>query len=776
MEEETKRPFSRKRSETTAHGGVNVQNEKGQGHAIGNRVNERENNDIDKSSLSKRPLRKKGFAFLPLLLIWFIAIFNNSSFSSLFNGKEEATQNPIVQFQKPSTFYETINHEEVNFSSNEKARKKFTEIIGDGKDSVTVMVYITATDLESRYGMATADINEMIYALSSDNVNVVLQVGGNRQWQNSAMRAGRIQRWRLAKADEGRGIIALDENVGSDAMTDPDTLVDFIEYASEEFPANRNILILWDHGGGSLQGYGYDEYYPNTVMTLDEISYALKKADKKFDIIGFDACLMATVETAVTVEPYADYLIASEEVEPGEGWYYTDWLTALARNTSLPSLEIAKNIVDSYMEKGKINQELSLSVVDLADFAETVPAKLSAFSKNVHHAIQENRYQELANARYVAKEFAADTKIDQIDLIHFAKNIGDVSSQELVSALESSIKYNRTKNIRNAHGLSIFFPYYAPKNVQKAVGIYEAIGMDADYTNAIRNFVAVEGGGQILHQQQGNSVFNLLQGENTSSGNLNSQGILQLLSGSDSLQEYTGEGFVADSLLNFVSSFLSQRSLTGKNLSLSNRHGKRVLKLDNNDWSTIQDITLNVWVKDEEGYIDLGFDNVFDFDDEGNLLAQYDGKWISLNNRLVSYYYVSEEVNSQDDYLIRGYVPALLNDEFVHILLEFSDEIPEGLVIGARKVYDEQVEAKGFVPMKEGDSLIFLADYYDNKGRFFDSYPLGESYIIEDAYPEDEEKILKVGTYQIVGEEGLFSYRLSDIYQAIHYTEMTAWK
>ena len=62
-----------------------------------------------------------------------------------------------------------------------------------------------------------------------------------------------------------------------------------------------------------FQGYGYDEKYPGQgSMTLDEINTALENAGVKFDFIGFDACLMATAETALVCSEYADYMIASE--------------------------------------------------------------------------------------------------------------------------------------------------------------------------------------------------------------------------------------------------------------------------------------------------------------------------------------------------------------------------------------------------------------------------------------------------------------------------------
>ena len=126
-------------------------------------------------------------------------------------------------------------------------------------------------------------------------------------------------------------------------MTDPKTLTEFIQYCKKNFPANRNDLILWDHGGGSISGYGYDEIHKKSgSMTLAGIHTALENAKTSFDFIGFDACLMATAENALMLNPYADYLIASEETEPGVGWYYTNWLSELGKNTSMPTIEIGK--------------------------------------------------------------------------------------------------------------------------------------------------------------------------------------------------------------------------------------------------------------------------------------------------------------------------------------------------------------------------------------------------------------------------------------------------
>jgi hypothetical protein len=43
----------------------------------------------------------------------------------------------------------------------------------------------------------------------------------------------------------------------------------------------------------------------------------------KIDILGFDACLMSMYEIGAVLAPYANYLLASELLEPGTGWDYS---------------------------------------------------------------------------------------------------------------------------------------------------------------------------------------------------------------------------------------------------------------------------------------------------------------------------------------------------------------------------------------------------------------------------------------------------------------------
>ena len=172
-------------------------------------------------------------------------------------------------------FAENENTEAADTAVAEGARDKYTVLKGDGSDTVTIMMYLCGTDLESKYGMATNDLTEMTRANISDRINLIVYTGGCKKWKNNIVNSKTNQIYRVRSGQ----LECLESDLGSKAMTDPQTLTDFIKYCAKNFPADRNELILWDHGGGSISGFGYDEKdaYGDS-MSLGGINTALKNA------------------------------------------------------------------------------------------------------------------------------------------------------------------------------------------------------------------------------------------------------------------------------------------------------------------------------------------------------------------------------------------------------------------------------------------------------------------------------------------------------------------
>lgn len=682
------------------------------------------------------------------------------------------------QISAVSSSDEVYKAHEPNREVAASAREKYTDTAS--AKTVTVMVYMCGTDLESKSGMATADLEEMVNATLGDNINVILETGGASNWQNQIIKSNTNQRFRIKQG----GLETLDAKVGKRSMVDPATLSDFIQFSAKEYPADRYILVLWDHGGGSLTGYGYDELFPGDSMSLDGINTALKNGGVKFDIIGFDACLMATLETALVAGQYGDYLVASEAVEPGTGWYYTNWLSQLSEDPAMDSLDVGKQIIDDYVKMSGSTSQTTLSMTDLAELESKVPTAFKAFSSSTSELIAGDGYSTVATARSGARDFSTSSKINQIDLIHFAENLATNESNALAGALRDAVKYNRNSTtISHANGLSIYFPYQSMRSVSTAIKTYDAIGLDKSYSDCIKSFASVTAGGQVASGSSENPLGTLL-GDNTGS-------LLGSLLGGTVSSSDTASG-ATDTVTQLLDLFLSNRSVvTGDkdsswvdedlvrgsianyqknnagfaNLILTYKGETPTLVLTEEQWSSVVTLEQNVYVDDGTGYIDLGLDNVADYDADNDLIMAYDGTWLSLNGQIVAYYLVSED-QVDESYTILGRVPAMLNGTRVNIILRFTNDNPYGEVLGAQYDYDAastDTIMKGLVKIVSGDKIDFLCDYYNYDGTFNDAYYLGEQMIATGSW--------EIGNAPLGdGVKWDMAYRITDLYGGQYWT------
>lgn len=677
-------------------------------------------------------------------------------------------------------FSDTGSSAQIDNSVAAGSRSKYTNILGSKNDTVTVMIYVCGTDLESKHGMASSDIQEMASANFGDNVNVILYTGGCKQWKINGI-SNKVHQIYQIKDGE---LLRLEDDMGKGAMTDPENLTEFIKYCNKHFPANRNNLIMWDHGGGSVSGYGYDE--TNTLsgsMDLAEIDKALTNAGVKFDFIGFDACLMATAETALMLNDHADYMIASEETEPGIGWYYTNWLTKLGKNTSMPTVEIGKNIIDDFVDtcaKKCRGQKTTLSIIDLAEFSNTVPDKLNSFAQSISTKLTNKEYKEVSDARYTTREFAVSSKIDQVDLAHLALNMDNNEGKALSDAIQNAVKYNRTSSdINNAYGVSIYFPYRKTSSVDAACNTYNKIGMDSEYSQCIKQFASLETAGQISAGGTSSPVPSLLDmlGSATGSSGGSADMIGQLLgSFLGGASDRTIEGldssntaYMNDNALSTddTAEYISANYFDPTNLVWEqNSNGEYIMELPEKQWELVHTLDKNLFYDDGTGYVDMGLDNVFTFDDDGNLIADTDDTWVAIDGQPVAYYHTDTTEFGNDRYSISGYVPALLNDERVNLIIVFDSENPNGYIAGASTDYinaETDTVAKNMIELEAGDTLDFICDYYDYSGNYSDSYFLGEQMTVS-----DNMEISNVS----VGDGNLkISYCFTDIYNQIYWTE-----
>ena len=229
--------------------------------------------------------------------------------------------------------------------------------------------YLCGTDLETRGGFASKDLAELCKVTLPAGVQVVVETGGAKTWTDKRVDAGSLCRFLYSGSQ-----LTLLEKQPAASMGEGGTLADFLSFCRENYPADHEAVILWDHGGGSLGGIICDERYNMDCLDLPDLRAAFERvyppSEKKppLELIGFDACLMATIETAHTFQGIAKYMVASEETVPGCGWEYSGLLRALAEEPRLNGAMLGKAICETYAsgcEAADAADKITLSCVDL---------------------------------------------------------------------------------------------------------------------------------------------------------------------------------------------------------------------------------------------------------------------------------------------------------------------------------------------------------------------------------------------------------------------------
>ncbi|MCK8058343.1 MULTISPECIES: clostripain-related cysteine peptidase [unclassified Fusibacter] len=373
-------------------------------------------------------------------------------------------------------------------------------------DDFTLLIYLNGTDLESAYddesgtysGAGTSDLNEMLAAVSSDKVNVLVETGGTSTWVNPSIDSTQNQRWSVQNNQ-----LTLLENVGISNMGDPETLSNFVNWALKAYPAKNYGIVLWNHGGGPITGYAVDELFSGDGLILPELEDAFSAVRSQsgvvFDFIGFDACLMATLEVANTLSPYADYLVASQELEPGHGWDYTSLITSLAATSDYSGSAIGKSIADGFFQQAvdeKTESDVTLSVIDLKRL-DSINTALSKFASDLSATlIEDAKLSSIAQSVSKTKKYGGNSSdqgyTDLVDLSLFASNLSTYSPEyalELSSAVDEAVVYQVSGPINDAAtGLSVYFPYLDQDNFTASLAVQAQLDLPTSFISLASEF------------------------------------------------------------------------------------------------------------------------------------------------------------------------------------------------------------------------------------------------------------------------------------------------
>jgi hypothetical protein len=349
---------------------------------------------------------------------------------------------------------------------------------GEPKGWTVLQYQIADTDLEP---FMMKDVAEMGEVGSNENLNIVALVDRSSDYTTRGVLG--LKNWDGAKLLEVlEGVAKELEDMGQVDTGDPAVLADFVAEGIERFPAEHYALIMSDHGA-SWPGVGGDESADHDALTLAEIRSGIQSGlteahVDKLDLLGFDACLMATYEVASNVAPLADRMVASEELEPGHGWDYRK-LRVLADDPATDADTFARAIVDGFGARAADEGEdsaITLSVLDLtkmtaldaavADFSSALQGNVGDVAPVVGqkraHALSFGRLPDPTADTYMTDlgELTAEIR----DAAPAVAGQADVLSRAVDDVVQDSLDGPATSG---ATGLSIYFPpepeYFNPE-------------------------------------------------------------------------------------------------------------------------------------------------------------------------------------------------------------------------------------------------------------------------------------------------------------------------
>jgi len=422
-----------------------------------------------------------------------------------------------LQVETPDTFGSIQEPTQVLVSPTPRPTR-VPSTAGSG-DTWTVMLYQDADDQALEQDIFL-DLNEAERVGSSNNVTILAQIDRFRGGFAGNDDFSSARRYLVTQDDNLNSIGSeLLQDLGEVNMADGQTLVDFVTWAVESYPADRYALVLSDHGLGWPGGWsdpapgGKDSGSAPLISMLQgdsiylaELGEALGQIQSatgidKLDLIGMDACLMSQMEVYAMLQPYARFSVASEEVEPGLGWAYAAFLDSLVQNPSMDGAALAASIVDTYIDQDQrivdnqaraefsgqgsllggffsspsisaaqltdqIERNITLTAFDLDAFAD-LNTSFNAFT----YALQNVDQRAVASARSYTQSFTSifgkEVPPSYIDLGHFVQLVveqtGDQDlrskAQDVLNDLNNAIvaeRHGRSKP--GSTGIAIYFP------------------------------------------------------------------------------------------------------------------------------------------------------------------------------------------------------------------------------------------------------------------------------------------------------------------------------
>lgn len=549
----------------------------------------------------------------------------------------------------------------------------------------TLLVYLCGSDSESKFNAGTNDIAEMMAAGTTDWVNVIVLTGGSNKegWKTP-------KSWLIKN-----GVKTPLSFVPTTAdMGTPQTLTEFINWGTENYPANSTMLTIWNHGA-ALRGAAFDKvsgYHlsvPDIKQGIGNSNFI--KNSHKFDVIGFDAGLMANLEVQSNIKDFAWYFVASEDEEPGHGWDYKPIIEGMESGENLTGDKIGKIIVDAYKAQsiakanGGNTQGVTLSLTDLYYISDLETGLAALFEK----IKQDSKVRILQQARGKSEEYGkmiqspknSEDVVDIGDLMNKLK-VADpslsVEADAVLAVLKNTVLHNTNDQSRPfASGMTVYVPYNSFNDKDVLNDFFTKTYTPLGFSPVIKDFI---------------------KGTYTS-------GVLA---------DYTPPTGVTGSDLKSAGLTNAQNSPISKSANINAVSSIKVT--DDDDLEGIQVILVEEFEGFPNEYIALGssYPDTAVVNDDGTVTYGYhfDDYWLGINGYPAYiadlHYYEIEDSTGYVDAYTRVYIPAILNpddgenEEFINIVYRYDEDFN----ITIEGILPEAIDEDGRVPSKERITLV----------------------------------------------------------------------
>lgn len=324
----------------------------------------------------------------------------------------------------------------------------------------TFLAYIAGDNNLSDHGIE--DIAEMTAVGTAPSSYAGVQIDTRGEHDGSV-------RYEISEPDEtGQAHRVVIERLPESDSGNPEILLSFLNWGLERYPAKHTIAVVWNHGAGFRtvrRDIAYDDY--GTSLDMNELKTAFTRAglgkNNKIAIVGFDACLMNMLEIAHHLRHVTQYVVGSQETEPGDGWPYDKVLKAMNRKPTPHAM--AKAIVREYMRSYRVVGDSNITQSAIrTDRTEAAVLAWSRLGEALAASLpRERSVINLARTKVQSYEYP-----DYVDAIHFAKLI---ANETTIPALRSRahafakaaarcivVSDCEGGSVANSNGVTIWYP------------------------------------------------------------------------------------------------------------------------------------------------------------------------------------------------------------------------------------------------------------------------------------------------------------------------------